>query len=77
MKFTHGEDWKQKIARQERVTRSVSAGLRSRYTSPTVSPLTDEDRRRVDEATRYVRFRDMVLVANGAPVPAPFHKSCQ
>ncbi|HEX7313321.1 MAG TPA: hypothetical protein VF297_05345 [Pyrinomonadaceae bacterium] len=77
MKFIHGEDWKQKIARQERVTRGVSARLRSRYDGHAVSPLTDEERRAVDDATRYEQFRNFVHVIKGSKVPKPYHKSCQ
>lgn len=76
MKFIPGEDWKQKIARVERIASNVKA-TGSPYRSPDPRPLTEEQRSRVDEATRFEQFRDMVHVLGGRRLPKPQHKSCQ
>lgn len=76
MKFIPGEDWQQKIARVERIASNVKA-TGSLYRPPAPRPLTEAERRRVEEATRYERFRDMVSVLGGARLPIPQHKSCQ
>lgn len=77
MKFIYGEDWRQKIARQNRVARTVVERERRRLSPSETSPLTKEERSAVEAATRYERRMNMVEVFNGSLVRTPFHKSCQ
>lgn len=78
MKFVRGEDWRQKIARQNRIAQTVVERERRRLSRPeTAAPLTKEERSAVDAVTRYERRFGMVEVFNGSQVLTPFHKSCQ
>ena len=63
MKFIPEQDWQQKIANVNRLAESVSARLASRGFTP--PELSDEDRDRVESATRFERYRGRVLRLRG------------